>query len=207
LRLKSFFFLGLALALHPLFAQTELQKAVEEFRIQTRDLGLRSDSPRGQSSRGAAAPQWHGRIFENFRNDFLDAVPHEIAQRGGTKSLLRRNQFGFNVAGPLAIPRLYRSGRKTFFSISYEGVRDRTARSFLQTVATLDERTGNFSASVDQAGKLLPIYDPTTTVANPSFDATQWVTAENLQYLRVPFAENRIDPFRLDPVALRALDY
>lgn len=204
---KSVFFFGLALAVQPLFAQTEIQKAVEEFRIQTRDLGLRPDSPRGQNSKGTAAPQWHGRIFENFRNDFLDAVPHEIAQRGGTKSLRRRNQFGFNIAGPLAIPRLYRSGRRTFFSVSYEGVRDRTAQSFLQTLPTLDERTGNFSATVDQAGKFLPIYDPTTTVANPSFDATQPVTEDNLEYLRIPFVGNRIDPFRLDPVALKALDY
>ena len=148
---------------HRMLAQTELQKAVEEFKTQTRNLGLRPDSPFKQGGAGSAAPQWHGRIYENFRNDFVDAIPHQIAQRGGTKSVLRRNQFGFNVSGPLVIPKLYRGGGKTFFSLTYEGVRDHTARSFLQTLATGPERGGDFSGTVDQAGAALLIYDPLTT--------------------------------------------
>jgi hypothetical protein len=65
---------------HRLPAQTELQKAVEEFKVQTRDLGLRSDSPSKQGAARSAAPQWHGRVYENFRNDFIDAIPHQVAQ-------------------------------------------------------------------------------------------------------------------------------
>lgn len=192
---------------HPLPAQTELQKAVEEFKFQTRDLGLRSDSPSQQGAAKFAAPQWHGRVYENFRNDFLDAIPHQIAQRGGNKSVLRRNQFGFNVSGPLVIPKLYRGEGQTFFSITYEGVRDRTARSFLQTLATGPERGGDFSGTVDQAGEPLLIYDPLTTRPNPAFDPSQPVTRENLEYFRAPFPNNRIDTYRLAPVALNALQY
>lgn len=192
---------------HPLLAQTELQKAVEEFKTQTRDLGLRTDSPSKQGSAKFAAPQWHGRVYENFRNDFVDAIPHQIAQLGGTKSVLRRNQFGFNVSGPLVIPKLYHGGGETFFSLTYEGVRDRTARSFLQTLATGPERGGDFSATVNQVGDLLPIYDPGTTRPNPAFDPSQAVTQDNLQYFRTPFPNNRIDSYRLEPVALNALQY
>ena len=192
---------------HPLLAQTELQKAVEEFKTQTRDLGLRPDSPSKQGAAKSAAPQWHGRVYENLRNDFLDSIPHQVAQRGGTKSVLRRNQFGFNVSGPLVIPKLYRGGGRTFFSLTYEGVRDRTARSFLQTLAAGPERAGNFSGTVDQAGEPLLIYDPLTTRPNPSFDPSQPVTRENLEYFRSPFPSNRIDTYRLAPVALNALQY
>jgi len=103
---------------HRLLAQTELQKAVEEFKIQTRDLGLRTESPSKRGGAKSAAPQWHGRFYENFRNDFIDAIPHQIAQRGGTKSVLRRNQFGFNVSGPLSIPKVYHGGGKTFFALT-----------------------------------------------------------------------------------------
>ncbi len=190
-----------------LLAQTELQKAVGEFKAQTRDLGLRPDSPSKQGAAKSAAPQWHGRVYENFRNDFIDAIPHEIAQRGGAKSVLRRNQFGFNVSGPLVIPKLYDGGGKTFFSLTYEGVRDRTARSFLQTLATGPERGGNFSGTVDQAGEPLLIYDPLTTRPNPGFDPGRPVTRENLEYFRAPFPNNRIDTDRLAPVALNALRY
>src|SRR5512138_3059612 len=162
------------LLIFPLFlscarAQTELQKAIEEFKIQSQRLGLRVEGPSQQSAPGSAARRWHGRIFENIRNDVFDAIPHQMAQRGETKALLRRNQFGFNVAGPVMIPWLYDGGRKTFFSFSYEGVRDHTARSFLQTLATGPERTGDFSALVDQAGDFLPIYDPSTTRPNAGF--------------------------------------
>src|SRR5258708_35166178 len=84
----------------------ELQKAIEEFRIQTGLQGLR-DTPEAGATTAAIKPRWHGRLFENFRNDFLDALPHEVAQRGGTKSILRRHQFGLNVTGPVVIPKPY----------------------------------------------------------------------------------------------------
>ena len=187
---------------------TEMQKALEEFKTQTRDAraALRQPPKAGVPAAPAGAP-WHGRIFENLRNDFLDAVPHQITQRGGTKSLLRRNQFGFNVAGPLVIPRLYQGSRRTYVSFSYEGVRERVARSYLQTLPTMPERTGDFSAVVDQAGELLPIYDPASTRPNPGFNPAQPVTKDNLEYLRTPFPGNKIDAVRLEPVALKALDY
>jgi hypothetical protein len=182
-----------------------VQRAIEEFKIQTRNYGLRPDSPRKSASRSAQRA-WHGRLYENFRNDFLDALPHQIRQRGGTKSLLRRNQFGFNVGGPVWLPKLWEP-RATFFSVSYEGVREGISRTSLRTVPTLEERTGDWAHVVDQAGNLLPIYDPRTTRPNPEYNAAQPVSAENLQYLRDPFPNNRIPTDRLDPVARRALEY
>jgi hypothetical protein len=183
-----------------------VDSAIEEFKIQTRDLGLREDSsPAVKAAAKSGQQKIHGRFFENFRNDFLDAVPHEIAQRGESKSLLRRNQFGFNVAGPVAIPHLLASRNDTFFSLSYEGVRERVSRTSLQTIPTMEERTGDYSAVVNQAGLSLPIYDPKSTRPNPGFDASQPVSLTNLQYLRDPFPNNKIPTARLDPVAQQGL--
>jgi hypothetical protein len=179
-----------------------LDRAVEEFRVETGRLGIRPDSPKKDR---VQRPKWHGRIFENMRNDFFDAVPHQIVQRGGTRSLLRRNQFGFNVAGPVYVPKVYNGTGKTFFSVSYEGMRETIARSALRTVPTAGERVGDFSETVDLSGVALPIYDPLTTRANPSFDASQPVSTENLQYLRDPFPGNRIPQERLDPVAMQTV--
>src|ERR1700687_5369748 len=91
--------------------QTEMDRAVEEFRLQTQNLGLRPDS--SAKLKGERKPAWHGRGFENFRHDSLDAAPHEIRQRGSHKSLLRRNQFGFNIAGPVMIPGILHGDRNT----------------------------------------------------------------------------------------------
>jgi len=187
--------------------QAEMQKALEEFKVQSRELGLRADSPKENGAGGAAGVRWHGRVYENLRNDFLDAVPHEITQGGGTKSLLRRNQFGFNLAGPLVIPKLYRGQGRTFLSVSYEGVREGTSRSFLDTIPTVPERTGDFSAVVDAAGEPLPVFDPATTRANPAFQAFLPVSRENLEHPRDPFPGNRIAASRLDGISQALLDY
>ncbi|MCL6546740.1 MAG: hypothetical protein K6T61_16080 [Bryobacteraceae bacterium] len=185
-----------------------MRKAIAEFRAQSQALGLRSGAEPSSAGKAGIRRRWHGRIFENFRNDFLDAVPHEIVQRGGTRSLLRRNQFGFNVSGPLWIPKLYEGrGGATYFSLSYEGVRERISRSLLATVPTLPERKGDWSRVVDQAGQPLPIYDPLTTRPNPAFNPGAPVSLENLEYLRDPFPERRIPSSRLDPVAQNALAF
>ena len=188
-------------------AQSEIDKAVEEFKAVTRELGLREDSPHKQGQSSGAKAAWHGRLFENFRNDFLDAVPHEVKQRGDSQSTLRRNQFGFNVAGPVIIPRVYDGRSATYFSLSYEGVRENVARSSLYTVPTLAERTGDFASTVDEAGNPCQSYDPASTRPNPSFDPTQPVSTSNLHYERDPFPNNEIPVSRLDPVALKALAY
>src|SRR5207302_1569014 len=108
--------------------QTDVQRAIDEFKIQTATLGLRGERTVKQTQNLDMLRQWHGRLYENFRNDGLDAVPHEIVQRGGRKSVLRRNQFGFNVAGPFFFPRLTHGKNGTFVSLSFEGVRENISR-------------------------------------------------------------------------------
>jgi hypothetical protein len=184
----------------------ELEAAADEFKIATAALGLRADSPR-KSASGIQLSSFHGRLYENFRNDFLDAVPHEIVQNGGTKGLLRRNQFGFNLSGPVFLPRIYNGARRTFFSVNYEGVREHIGRSYLQSVPIMAERGGDYSAVVDAAGAPLQIYDPLTTQANPAYDPTQPVSTSNLQYDRAVFPDRIIPASRLDPVAQKIISY
>ena len=203
--LLTFACVGLAWGWQP--TKQPLERAAEEFKVVTQELGLRSDSPAPKAARGSFISGWHGRVYENFRNDKLDATPHEVVQRGGSRNLLRRNQFGFNVGGPLVIPRIYEGSRKTFFNVSYEGVRERIGRSTLSTVAIDAERSGDFSRTVDPAGNPLPIYDPQSTRLNASYNPTQPVSMGNPQYARDPFAGNLIPATRLDPVAMKTLDF
>jgi len=183
-----------------------LAVAAEKFKTLTRDWGMRPDSPPTTQQHRGPRWLWHGRLYENFRNDFIDAIPHEVKQNGETASPLRRNQFGFNVAGPVLIPRLIENPKNTFFSLSYEGVRERISRASLHTVPTALQRSGDFSQTVDQAGNPLPIYDPATTVPNPAYHPSQPVSTSNLQYLRSTFAGNRIATGELAANVQQALD-
>jgi hypothetical protein len=186
----------------PAKTPSELQKALNEFRIQMGQVGAGGGSRKLKVA--GRQNSLTGRLYENFRNDFLDAVPHEVRQRGGTKSLLRRNQYGFNVSGPVVAPWLYDGRGRTFFSVSFEGTRERIASSALFTVPTDKQRSGDFSDLVDTAGQPVLIYDPATTRPNPDYDPSQPISTGNPQYLRDPFSNNVIPENRIDPVA-RAL--
>jgi hypothetical protein len=182
-----------------------LTRAAEEFKLLTRDWGMRPGSPPTAQEHRGRKMLWHGRVYENLRNDILDAIPHQVRQNGESVSPLRRNQFGFNIAGPVLIPHLLKNPKNTFFALSYEGVRERIFRASLHTIPTAAQRTGDFSQTVDEAGNLLPIYDPATTTPNPAYNPSLPVSTSNLQYLRSPFPGNRIPANRLAPNVQQAL--
>lgn len=180
---------------------SELQKALDEFRVQ---MGTLSAGGGGRVKAVGRQNSLTGRVYEYLRNDLFDAVPHEVRQRGGTKSLLRRNQFGFTLSGPIWLPKFYDGRGRTFFSVSFEGTRERIAQSSLFTLPTAPQRVGDFADLVDTAGNPVTIYDPATTRLNPHYDPNKPVALNNLQYLRDPFPGNVLPNHRLDPVA-RAL--
>ena len=69
--------------------------------------------------------QFHGTVYEYFRNDKLDANDFFLNQQGQPRNKLRFNNFGYTLGGPFWIPGLYnRDKTKDFFFASYEGRRD-----------------------------------------------------------------------------------
>jgi hypothetical protein len=97
--------------------------------------------------------QYHGNAFEFLRNDYLDARSFFSL----TRAILKRHQFGGTIGGPLSIPHLYNGKDKTFFFISYQGMRLRQGSPANSTVPSAAERNGDFSAP-----GLNAIYDPLT---------------------------------------------
>ena len=189
-------------------APEQVLQAIAAFRAVTARAGLRSGQGEDGSlphSAARRASSWHGRIFEYLRNNALDAVPHEVVQRGGRRNILRRNQFGFTVSGPVTIPKLYDGQGKSFFTVSYEGTRERVGRSYLLTLPTSQQRLGDFSDLVDRAGKPLTLYDPESTRRHPLYDPAQKVSTSNLEYERDAFPNNRIPDAQMDRVARRIL--
>ncbi|MEY4168917.1 MAG: hypothetical protein RIR52_2741 [Acidobacteriota bacterium] len=176
----------------------ELVRALEEFRVQIGKLG---DGSKSNNVVGGRQNSLTGRLYEYLRNDLMDAIPHQVRQFGGNKNLLRRNQYGATVSGPVRLPWLYDGRGRTFFSFSFEGTRERISQSTLLTLPTDRQREGDFSDLVDNAGIPVTIYDPATTRPNPAYDPRKPISIENLQYLRDPFPGNRVPLARRDPVA------
>ncbi|MCE5310497.1 MAG: carboxypeptidase regulatory-like domain-containing protein [Acidobacteriales bacterium] len=178
--------------------------AVEEFKVETN--GLKAEF--GQTSGGvvnivtkAGTNEFHGSLYEFFRNDSLDArnafATQVASNTGRIKPILRYNQYGGTVGGPVLIPKVYNGKNRTFFFAGYEQWRYRNSEIRRSTVPTALERAGDYSNTRDALGTLIPIYDPDTTRANPNGSG----------FVRDLLPGNVVPKSRQDALSLRVLPF
>ncbi|HEU4836654.1 MAG TPA: carboxypeptidase-like regulatory domain-containing protein, partial [Pyrinomonadaceae bacterium] len=108
---------------------------------------------------------YHGEFFEFLRNDYFDA--RNFFERTSQPAPFKRNQFGFNLGGPLNIlhfgeggPSLfgYKGQNKTFFFFSYEGLRQRQGLTISGvTVPTLAQRAAVTDNVIKQLLPFIPL--------------------------------------------------
>jgi len=110
---------------------------------------------------------FHGSLFEFLRNTSLNARQFGVPTR--PKDI--ENDFGGTVGGPIKIPGLWSANHKAYFFLAHERFRVRGGASTpVLSIPSQKERNGDFSDWVDSDGKLIPVFDPATTRANPNFD-------------------------------------
>lgn len=141
----------------------------------------------------------HGSVFEYLRNSLLDANGYNANAAGTPKPHFQRNQFGYALGGPVVLPHLYNGLSRTFFFSTYEGLRQSQAGSFLGTVPTTLERKGDFSQTFDANGNLIVVYDPRSTMLDPT------APAGTTRYIRTPFLRNMIPTQLLDATGTNIL--
>jgi hypothetical protein len=129
----------------------------------------------------AGTNQYHGSLFESLQNDVFNARNFFAP----SKAPVRLNQYGGSLGGPIRKD-------KTHFFVTWEQTRQLTTFETASTVPTLLNRQGDFSDLRSTAGRLIPIYDPSTGS-----------TASTRQ----PFTDNVVPARRFDAVSRAALDY
>jgi hypothetical protein len=128
--------------------------------------------------------EFHGTLFEYFRNESFDAK-NFFALPTAKKAPLDRHQYGAQLSGPII-------RNRTFFMADFAGLYENRGITTVNTVPTAATRAGDFSDYRDRNGNLIPIYDPLTTRPNPS----------GTGFLRDPFPGNVIPADRLNQVGL-----
>jgi hypothetical protein len=92
--------------------------------------------------------QIHGSVYDFLRNDAFNANSFFNKLNGLPKEILKRNQFGFTLGGPILIPKLVDGKDRFFWFVGYQGQRqvktDTTAKVNTFTPAELK---GDFSLS------------------------------------------------------------
>jgi len=128
---------------------------------------------------------------EFLRNQALDArsfftLPTP-ANPTAAKPPLHQNQFGFELDGPVYIPKIYNGKNKTFFMASYEGYRLVQSTTSLSTSMPAAFFTGNFSSV------------PTTAIQGGGLKDPLGGNA--------PFPGNMIPTARISPVVTKLQQY
>jgi outer membrane receptor protein involved in Fe transport len=119
--------------------------AVQEFKVQSGNYSAEYGGNAGANINvqlRSGTNELHGSAFEFLRNNHLDARGY-FRPRPLPKDLLRRNQFGGILSGPVRKD-------KTFFMLSYEGRRQAQESSATSIVLTPAQRQGNFAAAPAQ---------------------------------------------------------
>jgi hypothetical protein len=113
---------------------------------------------------------FHGSLFEYFRNNVLNANSWTRNQVEATKDVgpFRYNQFGYNVGGPAYIPGFFnRDKNKFFFYWGQEWLKYRYTETPTLSVPTAKMRTGDFSELLSPN----PFYGSPVQVKNPTTGA------------------------------------
>lgn len=171
-------------------------ESVQEVEIQTGTYSAQYGSYMGvhiNMVTKSGTNQIHGALVEFLRNEKLDArnfftLPTP-ANPLAKKPPLRQNQFGYEVDGPVIIPKLYNGKDKTFFMSSWEGYHLVQSATSLSTEMPAAFLNGDFSSV--PAGSITggAIKDPLS--ANRA----------------TPFAGNIIPASRISPITQKVLKY
>lgn len=182
---------------------TPMVDTVEEFRVETNSLKAEFGVTGGgvvNLVTKAGTNAFHGSLHEFVRNDYFDARNAFVTEpddSGRTKPIVRRNQYGGTLGGPLWLPKIYDGHNRTFFFFGYEQRGIRESGLMRYTVPTPLERGGNFTQTFDATGAMIRLFDPATTRANPSGSG----------FVRDTLPGNVVPKARMDPLSLRFLEF
>src|SRR4051812_27545020 len=163
--------------------------AIQEFKVQTgvypAEFGHQSTQINVLTKSGGNA--YHGSLFEFVRNNKFDAVPYAFTATHPQTSPFKWNDYGFEVDGPIRIPKLLDLRNRLFFMANYEWRVQRQNSQSTYSVPTAAMFGGDFS------GINATIYDPATAATNGG--------------IKLPFTGNRIPVNRIDPISRKFLNY
>jgi len=191
--------------------------AVAEFRIMSNAY----DAQYGRQAGGtlnvtvkSGTNTYHGNVYEFNRNDIFAANTFQANRSGLPKSPTRYNLYGGTFGGPVWIPKVYKGKERTFFFLTWEGIRNKDPRAGVRSVPDANERQGDFTGSfttqvIGGVRNVIPItvFDPATVDANRTVLQNGREVQNPTYGYRLPFPGNKIPASRMSPIALNVLKF
>jgi hypothetical protein len=138
--------------------------AIQEFKVQTgvypAEFGHGATQINVLTKSGGNA--YHGALFEFLRNDDMDANnAYAFTANRPIKSPFKWNDYGYEIDGPVRIPKLFNGRNKLFFMSNFETLVQRQSSQAVYSVPTAAMQQGNYSAWP------VTIYQPGTSTPFP----------------------------------------
>lgn len=191
--------------------------AVAEFRVMSNAYDAQYGHQAGGTlnvSIKSGGSAYHGNVYEFHRNSSLNANLFQSNRSGQERPLAHYNLYGGTFGGPARLPKLYNGKDKTFFFVTWEGIRNKDPRFGTRSVPTELERSGDFNESFTTrliAGSTvkvpITIFDPLTVDTRKTITVDGKLVANPTYGYRQPFANNRIPKERMSPIALAILKF
>jgi hypothetical protein len=182
-------------------AYTPPQETVQEVRFITNSFSAEYGRSAGgvlAAAGKSGANQVHGSAYDYLKNDKLNANSWSNNRNNVARGRQRHNEYGFSVSGPVYLPHVYDGRNKTFFFFNWEQVNDHGVSTPTANVPTALQKSGDFSQTFTNTGALIKIYDPLTTVADPS---------QKSGWSRSVFPGNVVPANRMDPIVRKIISY
>ena len=175
-------------------------EAIQEFKVMVNTY----DSQYGRSGGGhvnttikSGTNQWHGSLFDYWRNYILDANTTQNNRQGAGRGFRNLHQFGGTVGGAI------RKDKDLVF-FSFEGWQERVPFPTVNSTVPAGMRAGDGFTQFGQR-----VFDPLTAVpcrstVNPAGPVCS--DAQGL-FVRQPFAGNVLPASRISPIAREILKF
>lgn len=141
--------------------------------------------------------EWHGSVFEFWRNRILDANTRQNNALGVGRGFRNQHQWGGVIGGPIRKD-------KDFIFFSFEGWRERVPFPSNVSVPPMEIRGGDFNFTPQGQIGPIQIYDPLTSI--PCTEPGTNCRAGGV-YVRQPFPGNRIPASRISPIGRAILGF
>jgi len=99
----------------------------------------------------------HGSVFWFQRTSYLNANTYFNNATGIPTPFQLQNRIGYNVGGPIYVPKIYNGKHKTWFFNAFEAYREPLSRARPRLVLSDDARLGNFTYKRQDTGNLQTI--------------------------------------------------
>ncbi|MBI4889282.1 MAG: TonB-dependent receptor [Acidobacteria bacterium] len=176
-------------------------EAIQEFKVMVNTYDAQYARTGGgtvNTTLKSGTNDWHGSLFDFWRNRVLDANARQNNAAGQPRGFRNQHQFGGVLTGPIRKD-------KDFIMFSFEGFRERVPFPSVSSVPPMEIREGDFSKFIPQGQTAtIKVFDPMTSTPCTQ-PGTNCISGG--VYVRSPFPGNIIPKSRQSVIGQNILKY